>query len=483
MEIQSYDGMLKSLGLNTTGDQIIQGMEQELRKALATYTGVTMPDGNGPLNLQNLDGVMTEVLISQKHFKIYNLLPKVPSATKYYEYNVHTSFGESRAGGAGFAEGGAPKGTNSNFERKGIYNKYLGVLGGVTQQMLITGQNGRPWSDPNVRENKDRTVSLLTKVERESIFAQETILDEAGNNVNFDGLLAQLTSLFPQNVIDMQGQPLSYDELDVAAQDFITTGKQPTVDGYTVLMSPHIKTGLNQQFGTRGVVRFNKDQAKGINFTPGQSVVDYDTNFGTFAFDHSILLQEVDTGTPLTATTADAPASPAITTQPSAADDAAGQHIAGTYYYSVAAFNDTGESLPTVTSGVAVPDSTTAVTLVVTRLAGATGYRIYRGSKSDGSDGKWIAKVPQTVSGNLTFVDKNGWFTVDANGNQADGLALVVKPDPADIAIAQMTPLIKNILPQVGTTYPFLLQLYIVPVIKAWQRVKIYKNCGTYVKP
>jgi hypothetical protein len=34
----------------------------------------------------------------------------------------------------------------------------------------------------------------------------------------------------------------------------------------------------------------------------------------------------------------------------------------------------------------------------------------------------------------------------------------------------------------VDTTYPFLLLLYIVSVIKAPQRVKIYKNCGTYVQ-
>ena len=483
MEIQTYDGMLKSLGVNTTGDQIIQGMEQDLRKALATYTGVAMPDGNGPLNLQNLDGVMTEVLINEKHFKLFNLLPKVPSATKYYEYNTQTSRGSSRAGGAGFAEGGAPKGSNSNYERKGIYNKYLGVLGGVTQQMLITGQNGGAFADPNVLENRNQTINLLEKVERETIFGQQTVLDQAGNNVNIDGLLAQLAAAYPENVIDMQGQPFSYDELDVAAADFITTGKQPTVDGYQCLMSTHIKTGLNQQFGTRGVVRFNKDTSVGTQFTPGQVINNYDTNFGLFDFDHSIMLQEVETATPLNATTADAPATPAIATQPVAADDAAGQHIAGTVYYSVSAFNDTGESLQVVTNGVAVPDATSKVTLVVTRLAGATGYRIYRGSQSDGSDAKWIAKVAQTASGNLTFVDKNEWMTVDANGKESDGLVIMVKPDPADICIAQMTPLIKNILPQVGTTYPFLLQIYMTPVIKAAKRVKIYKNCGTYARP
>jgi hypothetical protein len=157
--------------------------------------------------------------------------------------------------------------------------------------------------------------------------------------------------------------------------------------------------------------------------------------------------------------------------------------VAGTYYYSVAAFNDTGESLPVVTDAVAAADATTKVTIVVTRTSGATGYRIYRGKAADGSDAKWIAKVPQTASGNLTFVDKGEWQTVDASGKASDGMALIIKPDPKDIAIAQMTPLIKMPLPQVNTTFPFLLLLYIVSVIKAPERVKIYKNCGTYTAP
>ena len=149
----------------------------------------------------------------------------------------------------------------------------------------------------------------------------------------------------------------------------------------------------------------------------------------------------------------------------------------------MAAFNDTGESLGTITSAIAVPDATTKVTIVITRLAGATGYRIYRGKLANGSDAKWIAKVAQTASGDLTFVDKGEWSTVDAAGKPSDGIALVIKPDARDIAIAQMTPLIKMPLPQVGTTFPFMLLLYIVSVIKAPERVMIYKNCGTYTAP
>ena len=55
-----------------------------------------------------------------------------------------------------------------------------------------------------------------------------------------------------------------------------------------------------------------------------------------------------------------------------------------------------------------------------------------------------------------------------------------MKPEARDLCIAQMTPMIKMPLPQVGTTFPFLLLLYMVSVIKAPQRVVIYKNCGQY---
>ena len=476
MDIQSFDMMLKAGGYSLTGDQIVD----DLRKALTTTNSGPGGIQSGPLMLENLDSVMTEVLITEQHFKLFNKLPKVPSAQPYYEYNVHKGFGSNRSGGAGFRQGGAPKGGTSSFERKGIYNKFLGVKGGVTHQMLITGQNGGSFEDPTVRENRDRTLELLEKVERELMFGQKAILDENGEEVNFDGLLTQLLADNGANVIDMKGAPLTFDELDDAAQDLITTGKQPSVNGYQILQSPHVSSGLNKQFGTRNQVRFNKDSAVNANYVPGQSINKYDSEFGTFEFDHSILLQEVEAAAPVAAAPANVPATPAITTQPAAADDAVGNHIAGTVYYSIAAFNDTGESLPVITDAVAIPDATSKVTTVITRLAGATGYRIYRGKLADGSDHKWIAKVAQSTSGNITFVDKNGWFTTDANGKQSDGLALMIKPEARDIAIAQMTPMIKMPLPQEGTTFPFLLLLYIVSVIKAPERVKIYKNCGTF---
>lgn len=479
MDVQSFDQMLKSQGYNLTGDGIVD----DLRKALTTTNSGPGGIQSGPLMLENLDAVMTEVLITEQHFKLFNKLPKVPSAQPYYEYNVHKGFGSNRSGGAGFRQGGAPKGGVSAFERKGIYNKFLGVKGGVTHQMLITGQNGGSFEDPTVRENRDRTLELLEKVERELLFGQKAVLDESGEEVNFDGLLTQLAADYSANVIDMKGAPLDFDSLDSAAKDLVTTGKQPTINGYQILQSAHVADGLNKQFAARNMVRFNKDGSTAPSYSLGQNLTGYDTQFGRFEFDFSILLQEVEAAAPLAAAPAGVPAAPTMDTEPAAADDADGNHIANTYYYSVAAFNDTGESLPVITAAVVVPDSTSKVTMIVNRVSGATGYRIYRGLLANGTDHKWIAKVAQTANGDLTFVDKNEWFTTDAAGNQSDGIAIAIKPAARDIAIAQMTPMIKMPLPQEGTTFPFLLLLYIVSVIKAPERVKIFKNCGSYVAP
>jgi len=123
-------------------------------------------------------------------------------------------------------------------------------------------------------------------------------------------------------------------------------------------------------------------------------------------------------------------------------------------------------------------------TITVPNVVGATGYRVYRGILADGSDAKWVGRIadpPANADG--VFVDKGQWNTVDSTGKKNNGLAIVIEPDPGDVCIAQLAPLLKMPLPQVDTTFPFLLLLYIVFVLKASERVKIYKNCGQYISP
>ena len=123
--VQTYDELCKSLQLPYTGDDVVA----DLRKALSTTnSGPISVDRTSPLMLENLDGLMTEVLLTEAHFKLFNSIPRVPSAGPYFEWNRHKGFG-SRRGNVGFSEGGAPKGSLSSFERKGIYNKYPGSQG------------------------------------------------------------------------------------------------------------------------------------------------------------------------------------------------------------------------------------------------------------------------------------------------------------------------------------------------------------------
>lgn len=472
--IQSFDNMLKSHGYGFDGEHVVE----ELRKALATTNGGVGGITSGPLMLENLDALMTEVLISEKHFKLFNYLQKVPSAQPYYEYNRHAGFGQRR-GNLGFAQGGGPTGSVSAFVRNGIYTKFLGVQGGVTHQMLATGRMGGSFEDPQTRENRDRALELFTRLERELVFGDKGIKDGDGTEVNMDGFLTIMTAGAPENVIDLKGEPFTFEHLDDSAVNLVTRGKMASVDPYTVFQSPHVAAGINAQYADRNVVRHNKDGAVGTRYAPGFKLEKYDTQFGTFSLDYSILLEEVEDSAPVAAASADAPAAPATVTA-AATPEATSLMEAGTYYYSVGAFNDSGESLVTTTTATAV-DAAQKVTLTIARVTGATGYRVYRGKLADASDAKWIGRIPQPPAGNATFVDLNGWRTLNANGKPENGVVLIVEPDPTDVCIAQLAPLMRMPLPQVKTTFPFYLLLYCVLVVKAMERVRIYKNAGPYV--
>lgn len=475
--IQSFDQLLKSHGYGFDGDHVVD----ELRKALATTTGGIGGTASGPLMLENLDALMTEVLITERHFKLFNFLRKVPSAQPYYEYNRHSGYGQRR-GNLGFAQGGGPTGSVSAFVRNGIYTKFLGVQGGVTHQMLTSGRMGGTFEDPQTRENRDRALELFSRLERELVFGMSSIKDSDGVEVNMDGLLTDMSTNAAANVIDLEGAPFSFDHMDDSAVNLVTQGKMPAVDTFTVFQSAHVAAGINQQYGDRNVVRHNKDGAVGSRFAPGFKLEKYDTQFGTFNLDYSILLEEVEDSAPVAAAHADAPDAPATVTGVGGAE-ATSKMVAGTYYYSVGAFNDSGESLVTTSEGVAVTSGQKA-TLTIARVTGAAGYRIYRGLESDGSDAKWIGRATQPTNGNITFVDLNGWRTANATTGAAEnGLAIFLEPDPTDVCIALLAPLLRMPLPQVRTTFPFYLLLYCVLVLKARERIRIYKNCGVYTTP
>jgi hypothetical protein len=474
MKVESYDELCKSQGFEHTGDSVVENLKKALSNTNSGPGGIQ----SGPLMLENLDGLMTEVLLTNNHFKLFNSIPRIPSAQPYFEWNRHKGFG-SRRGNLGFSEGGAPKGSISSFERNGLYNKYLGVKGGVTHQMLVSGMNGGSVVDPTTQENKDRALEMFERLEREFVFGDKSIADENGNEVNFDGLLTHMEANAPEQVVDMAGAALGFDHLDDSIESLVTKGKCISVDGFKAFMNTHVTTGLNQQYQDRNIVRHNKDGAQGGQYTPGFKLPGYDSQFGHLEFEHTILLEEVEGSVPVDAALGGAPAAPATCVGVAGANVASGL-VAETYYYSVAAFNDTGESMPKKSIAVAVA-ADQEVVVTAANVAGATGYRVYRGFLADGSDAKWIARIAQDGANDCVYTDVNQYRTQTSAGKEENGLTIIFKPDPKDIAMSQMAPLTRMPLPQVDTTFPFLLLLYCVLVPKAAERIKIFKNCGRYV--
>jgi hypothetical protein len=165
------------------------------------------------------------------------------------------------------------------------------------------------------------------------------------------------------------------------------------------------------------------------------------------------------------------------------------------YWYGVSAVNDSGESLMTVSStGVTVTGSDKQVRVQYARSA-STGtsaarvYRIYRITKKTGitpsaTDPDWRyvgydidGKASSTTTRQI-WIDRNGTSELYNNSMPDTNLAPLLCRNPADLVVAQMSPLLKMPLAPVSTTFEYLLLLYHTLVVKAPERQIIFKNVG-----
>jgi hypothetical protein len=501
----------EAYGQGFSADDYTRKLAQDFSKALYTTTantaaaGPTGGSGGGlsAIELQNLDAMMTSVLFQKQHLVLFNYLSKVPSLTPYYEWNRRNRYGSGRAN-AGFAEGGAPQGGTVQFTRNGQYVKYMGVRRGITHQMMLSGQLGGAQVDPVEEENRDGTLELLERIERGVVFGDSNITDQTGAGVNYDGILPQLNRTNPNQIIDMKGNPFTFEAVEDLGYKFASIGYLRDFSNICAFMTGQVLADLSK-------IKFQADRRDLTGsvldgYRTGVPLEGHRTNFGYIPFDWSVFLEEVDKG--LTVQGAQAlqglpaqnepgsPAAPAANLfTVTVAADAQSNVPAGTYYYGVSAVNDFGESQATVVGSggsgspfAAVVGAGQGVTVTSAGYADATvtQYRVYRGSKSDGTDLQWIGRIPagsatgllyagstlSTVGGQCKFVDRNWWNPA------AKGLVIAFDRSPENIAIAQMTPLLRWPLPIVGTQLQWLLLLYHALVIKAPERIWVFKNIG-----
>lgn len=475
--VKSFEELTREMsgGRNyISGDMIVDQMN-DLRKALATSAISGFGDAT-PLRLENLDSVMTAVLYTASHLKIFNSIPRVPSAQIFYQWIRALSYGSNR-GALGFKEGGVPQTGLSSWVRGNATIKYLGVKRGFTHQVMQVGMMGGAFVDPVMREHRDGTLQLLAGLERQIVFGDSAITDVQGNPVHYDGLIKQVTGLYPSSVFDLQNQPLSFENLENYAERLVRIGKLQNFDNLRMFTKPRVLSDL-AKLKMDAERKMLTPAANTPGYRPGTPLKGYDTQFGYLGFEHSIFLDPVEDGKVAidangsnVAEGASPPPAPGTVTPTIAGTD--GQIPAGTYYYFVTAVTDGGESLVTG-SGACVVAATNHVSLAISATANATFYRVYRGTVNSAVDPSvgWVGNaIPVAVGGAATFLDVN-------QNIPNTGLVLLLNMDEPDIALAQMAPLIKFPLAMTSTTIEFILMLYHTLAVKAAERMVIVKNVG-----
>lgn len=524
------------------GDAIVEEIRKALSTGVGGLSPASAyPSGSGDasaLRLENLDNTMTSVLATAEHLKIFRYLHKEPSKQPYYQWNRRDSYGSTR-GFFGFAEGGLPNGGQGKWTRNGAYVKFLGTRGGVTHPVVLTNILGGMSMDPVAEDQLGRTMDFMQRVERAILHGDDNIKDNSRTDSNYDGLLKQLTVKRHQNIIDLKGAPLNLDSIANAATKLVTEGKLLSFQDLTLFMSPQniedmgklrwqtlINAGTGAVSGAGTTVdRADLTTSARENLIAGLSVVGQATSFGVIPFEWSIFTEPVESGLPLDLAggSADAGAPDGTTSIVVATETATasgfttkgvdegssdtyvetGTNFPGAikYWYAVSAVNDNGESLMTIdtasptgtwTATPAANDSNglgTQVKITITHTAGtkvATAFRIYRcassGSTSPAkSNPNWrmvgYTHANSTGTGGV-FLDRNGSQNLYNNFMPDTNVAPLICRNPADLVVAQMSPLLKMPLAPVSTTFEYLLLLYHTLVLKAPERQIIFKNVG-----
>lgn len=498
--IKSFDAICREqIGANFGSAEALAelwgGPTGDIAKAMASQdlsaiSGSSFGDLS-TLRVEDLDNVMTSVLWTAEELKLQRWIQRTPARQLYWQYEVQNSYGNER-GMAGFVEGGAPEGSVSTFARRQAKVMFLGRKGGLTHQAAMMRQG--MMLDPVAKENQDRTLELLSILERQMVFGQASMRSVDGVTINYDGIYYQLLNGIKdpitgstylqtpgENLIDLRGKPIDFDTFDNIGYILSEVRFQNDWSKVKAFM-----TGKTRQTLTRLLRQADRREIGATGDIPrggvdgGVHTGGYTSPFGYFPFEHTKFLEPCP-GRKAVNTALGEPASPFNPpTVPTLAQSAATSKMqAGTYYYFVSSLNADGETSPSAASAsiTVASSNVNKVTLTLTRATGDTGkirgYRIYRGTSNVAADARWVADVADPRSGGATFT----WDDTNAI-IPGTSCMLVLEGSLDNLTIAQLAPLMKMIQPHVDTTFPFLLLLYHTVVVRAPQKAFLVYNIG-----
>lgn len=395
MDLYNYNDLAAFGGADNTAD-VLKAMEAGLQTGMQYDNQI---NNGGGLKVESLDAYIKVLANRLNQLVAYNEMPKQRIENTVHQYNQLYKYGEEI--GIFNREGETPEETDTQYIRKSIIAKFMGVTGQVTDPAMLAKLAGG--MNMYTREVQNKTTLLLTLIDTRLTDADSTCIEE-----QFDGIFRQhmmgvaavdkgstegmsaeqiLDAYYgSQAVIDAQGGILT-DALVEDAADRVVNVYNGYID--RIVSAPVVFNNYVKKFheSKRVVVGMSNSV---VGATMGQSVNDIMTQFGKVAVKTDKFF---DVRRPIKASaTASSPKAPGIPVageaKSVAVDDAKTNFVlhAGSYGYLVTAKNRYGESAPlSLTSTALAVAANQSVDLQFTAPAGGayapTCYVIYRTKK------------------------------------------------------------------------------------------------------
>lgn len=401
------------------------------------------------LERQDLEGELERLNVLETPF--FDRLNKVQATAFEHEYNVITSR-QDKIGYAAYRDGGIPRTVEVEVARRRTLPTLIGHRITITELAMATTRAGVQTAEQTARNEK--MVAVMEETEY-LLFHGNRAFGSADfsspQNLQFDGMENIVKRGAPQNVLDLQGAPLSIAALWSAENKVYLT--QGLARPNTIYMSPVDKINLQQSFYQ--IARTNQaERAAGVLGTEAQS---YISAYGESELVTNRFLGDFHkysaSGFGATGGEFARPDAPTITSSNIHASDAATTDglTAGTYQYAVKAANFNGESAAVVFDAEPA-DAGKVITMTISSLDASTKWLVvYR--SDNGGDFRFLKRVPVynpgspptlTDDGHQTLVSPYGTFTY----RQIPGTGFVSGVDHMTTMMARWIPLEQVPLPQ-----------------------------------
>lgn len=379
---------------NGTPSEILKAMvagDQTGRELNNTISGFQA------LKPESLDPVLKQLEYTMKNIVLWNMIPKKSVYNTVHEFNQQVAY--TTANSHFMAEGDRPENGDSQYRRKSVLTKYMGLGGKLTLQAeLVKHADGK---DPYTREVENKLLALVKDLDLALSEADSSKVPTA-----FDGFFRNhmlgINEIYSTSVgtaeqvadnywsdpavINANGKSLRETHVQNAAHAVVNDRYG---EATTIITNPVVLKDFNERQLTKQ--RILLGTGANVGMTAGQQTNQIVSQFGMLDLKSDVFFdrrQSIKYNR--AATSAKAPNAPTAGGTPIAvATDTKnkfGTAHAGTYYYVVTAKNAYGESAPLAINTVGqVVAATESVDIQFVDGGGsypATAYVVYRTTKT-----------------------------------------------------------------------------------------------------